>query len=105
MIPFLKKIIEAPLPFWKKLFHTPKPAPEKEKHTRLKAAIQQYLVENISCGHCTNTIETELALMPEVEKVSADKDSKIVTVTASTEASLAAVDAMLKEIGFPGQRQ
>lgn len=66
---------------------------------------QQYLVENISCGHCTNTIETELSEMPEVESVSADKESKIVTVNTTSDDGLAAVDAMLVEIGFPGQRQ
>lgn len=67
--------------------------------------VQQYLVENISCGHCTNTIETELSAMNEVESVSADKETKLVSVTIANDSSLLAVDAMLEEIGFPGQRQ
>jgi len=66
---------------------------------------QQYLVENISCGHCTNTIETELNEMNEVQSVNADKDSKLVTVTLADNANLDAVDALLEEIGFPGVRQ
>lgn len=68
-------------------------------------AQHKYLVDNISCGHCTNTIETELSLMPEVESVSADKDSKIVTVTTSTEDASSAISRMLEEIGFPGKPQ
>ena len=65
----------------------------------------QYLVENISCGHCTNTIETELSAMSEVTSVSADKTSKLVTVDLVDDSSVVAIEAMLVEIGFTGARQ
>lgn len=65
----------------------------------------QYLVENISCGHCTNTIETELGAMPEVESVTADKTTKLVTVSPASDDAVAAIQSMLEEIGFPGQKQ
>lgn len=65
----------------------------------------KYLVENISCGHCTNTIETELSAMPEVSSVSANKDNKLVTVDLTNDSSVGAVEAMLEEIGFSGVRQ
>ena len=65
----------------------------------------QYLVENISCGHCTNTIETELSAMSEVSSVSADKETKLVTIDLADDSSINAVEAMMDEIGFAGARQ
>ena len=68
-------------------------------------AQQDYLVDNISCGHCTNTIESELAELPGVESVQADKDSKVVSVTTASDTAFTAVENLLEEIGFPGKRQ
>lgn len=65
----------------------------------------KYLVENISCGHCTNTIETELSTMSEVSAISADKNSKLVTIDVADDSSVSAVETMLSEIGFTGVRQ
>lgn len=61
-----------------------------------------YFIDNISCGHCTQTIETELSTLAEVHSVSADKTSKIVTI--STDGTGATIEALLVEIGFAGKR-
>jgi copper chaperone CopZ len=65
---------------------------------------QTYLVSNISCSHCTHTIERELKLVQGVQSVKADEQSKHVTVGVDTPEKLQAVEAMLVEIGYPGSR-
>ena len=65
---------------------------------------QTYLVSNISCSHCTHTIERELMLVQGVQSVQADEQSKHVTVAVDTPARLQAVEALLVEIGYPGER-
>jgi copper chaperone len=65
---------------------------------------QTYLVSNISCSHCTHTIERELKLVEGVQSVKADEQSKHVTVGVDTPARLGAVEAMLVEIGYPGTK-
>ena len=60
-----------------------------------------YTVPNISCGHCTATIERELRLVEGVESVKADLDSKRVDVSVRDAAILPAVEATLVEIGYP----
>ena len=65
---------------------------------------QTYLVSNISCSHCTHTIERELKMVEGVQSVNADEQSKHVTVAVDTPARLQAVEAMLVEIGYPGER-
>ena len=64
-----------------------------------------YRVDNISCGHCTRTIETELSELADVSAVAADKNSKVVTVTLTGTGRAEAVENLLDEIGFPGVRQ
>jgi copper chaperone len=66
---------------------------------------QTYLVSNISCSHCTHTIERELKLVEGVQSVKADEQSKHVTVGVDTPSRLQAVEAMLAEIGYPGERK
>ena len=66
---------------------------------------QTYLVSNISCSHCTHTIERELKLVQGVQSVQADEQSKHVTVGVDAPARLQAVEATLTEIGYPGERQ
>jgi copper chaperone len=63
-----------------------------------------YVVPNISCGHCTATIERELKLVPGVEQVKAHEESKKVEVTVSAESVLPRVEEMLVEIGYPAQQ-
>lgn len=60
-----------------------------------------YHVQNISCGHCTATIERELKFVHGVQSVKAEQDSKKVTVAVTDAAVLAQVEAMLAEIGYP----
>ncbi len=60
-----------------------------------------YTVPDISCGHCTATIERELKLVDGVTSVKAEQESKQVTVEVKDEATLANVEAMLQEIGYP----
>ena len=42
---------------------------------------QTVTVPNISCGHCTHTIEKELGELGGVERVQASENDKSVTVT------------------------
>jgi copper chaperone len=60
-----------------------------------------YHVPNISCGHCTATIERELKFVDGVEQVKADQASKDVTVGVRDADVLRQVEAMLAEIGYP----
>lgn len=62
------------------------------------------IVPNISCGHCTNTIEEELNEIAGVESVEATIDTKQVTVTWSDPATWSEIDEMLHEINFPPQQ-
>ena len=59
-------------------------------------------VPNISCGHCVNTIERELAELDGVTTVKADVASRTVAVAWNeAETDWPAVEALLDEIGFP----
>lgn len=60
-----------------------------------------YSVPDISCGHCTATIERELRLIAGLESVKAELDSKQVTVEVQSDDVLAEVEKMLEEIGYP----
>jgi len=61
-----------------------------------------YTVPNISCGHCTATIERELKDVAGVQSVKANQqDSKAVLVEVTDESVLPAVIGMLAEIGYP----
>lgn len=58
-------------------------------------------VPNISCGHCTHTVEMELGDIAGVESVKADLDSKQVTVEWGDPATWEQIEAMLVEINYP----
>ena len=60
-----------------------------------------YSVPGISCGHCVMTIERELKYVDGLQAVKADKDSRAVSVEVESDDVLAAVEAMLTEIGYP----
>ena len=66
---------------------------------------QTYLVSNISCSHCTHTIERELKVVQGVQSVKADEQSKHVTVAVDAPGTLQVVEATLVEIGYPGERR
>jgi len=65
---------------------------------------QTYVVANISCGHCTHTIEQELKLLAGVQSVHAEEQSKRVTVGVDTPDILRVVESTLAEIGYAGVR-
>ncbi|MEE4607998.1 MAG: heavy-metal-associated domain-containing protein [Desulfobacteraceae bacterium] len=58
-------------------------------------------VPNISCHHCTNTIQNELGELAGVSKVQAEVESKRVTVAWDAPASLEKILATLEEINYP----
>lgn len=60
-----------------------------------------YHVPNISCGHCTKTIERELKVVTGVQKVQAEEVSKNVIVEVTAPEVLTQVEATLTEIGYP----
>lgn len=60
-----------------------------------------FTVPNISCGHCTHTIEMELEDLAGVTSVKADEATKKVTVAWEAPASWEAIHALLQEINYP----
>ena len=60
-----------------------------------------FTVPNISCGHCTNTVEMELGDLTGVRQVKADQESKVVTVSWESPASWEQIQATLVEINYP----
>lgn len=61
-------------------------------------------VPNISCGHCTATIERELSELAGVRSVAADASTKQVAVEWDEAATpWQAVLDLLDEIGFPAE--
>ena len=62
-----------------------------------------YSVPAISCGHCTHTIETEVADLQGVQTVKAEIDTKKVTITFDTPADEAKIKALLAEINYPAE--
>ncbi len=62
------------------------------------------VVPNISCGHCTNTIQEEIGELAGVTSVSAEIDSKQVVIAWGDPASWQQIDETLHEIGLPPQQ-
>jgi copper chaperone CopZ len=60
-----------------------------------------FTAPNISCGHCTRTIEMELGDLAGVMNVKAEIESKQVVVEWDTPASWDGIKDLLVEIGFP----
>lgn len=60
-----------------------------------------FAVANISCGHCVKTIEEEVSELGGVVKVTADNDSKQVSVQWDAPANEAVIRELLDEIGYP----
>ena len=63
-----------------------------------------FIAPNISCGHCTHTIQEELAEIAGVSSVTADIATKQVTIAWDTPATWDEIVALLQEIGFPPQQ-
>ena len=62
-----------------------------------------FVVPNISCGHCTHTIEMELSDLAGVTSVKADQESQKVTVQWQDPASWEQINTLLHEISYPPQ--
>ena len=62
-----------------------------------------YTVPAISCGHCTHTIETEVADLQGVQSVKAEIESKKVIITFAEPASEEKIKALLAEINYPAE--
>jgi copper chaperone CopZ len=63
-----------------------------------------FVVPNISCGHCTSTIELELTDLSGVTGVNADQESKQVTVSWEEPATWDSIESLLVEINYPPQQ-
>jgi copper chaperone CopZ len=55
----------------------------------------------IHCGHCTMTIQREVAELAGVAFVKADQNTQRVTVSWQAPASWDKIKALLEEIGYP----
>ena len=64
-----------------------------EKHT--------FKIPNISCGHCTMTIENELKELDGIADVKGNVVDKTVTVQWQAPATMDQIRATLKEINYP----
>ncbi len=60
-----------------------------------------FTIPNISCSHCTRTIENELGELTGVTSVQADAGTKKVTVAWQAPATLASILATLGQINYP----
>ncbi|MBT5230263.1 MAG: heavy-metal-associated domain-containing protein [Methylococcales bacterium] len=61
-------------------------------------------VPNISCGHCTSTIERELLDLPGITSVKANVESKKVDITwDGNTIEWSGITELLTEIGFPAE--
>ena len=58
-------------------------------------------VNNISCGHCVNTIESELSELGGIQTVKASNDTKQVIVEWDAPADETKIRDLLEEIGYP----
>jgi copper chaperone len=58
-------------------------------------------VPDISCHHCTMSIQRETKDLPGVISVDADVATKTATYTLESEAALAKVMETLAEVGYP----
>ena len=60
-----------------------------------------FIVPNISCGHCTHTVEMELGDIAGVQTVKADIQSKQVLVEWDQPATWQQIESLLVEINYP----
>lgn len=64
-------------------------------------ARQTFTISNISCGHCVNSIRTELSEMTGIKSVDGDPASRTIDVEWSDPATERAIRDLLKEINYP----
>jgi copper chaperone len=61
----------------------------------------KFSVPNISCGHCVNTIQTEVSELGGVQSVKADVSTKAVEIVFDAPATEDKIKALLAEINYP----
>lgn len=64
---------------------------------------QDFIIPNISCGHCVMAIKNELNEINGVSTVDGDPDSKMMHVEWDAPATLALIRDKLKEINYPAE--
>lgn len=62
---------------------------------------QTFQIPNISCGHCTHAIESELKELEGIQNVVGSVADKTVTVEYQAPATKEKILATLKEINYP----
>ena len=55
----------------------------------------------IHCGHCTMTIQREVAELAGVKSVQADQNTQLVTVSWEAPATWDKIKVFMEEIGYP----
>ena len=61
------------------------------------------LIPAISCGHCVQTVQNEVAELNGVVRVQADEASTQATIEWSAPATWEQIKALLAEINYPAQ--
>ena len=64
-------------------------------------AKETFSVPNISCGHCTMSIQNELSELAGISRVEGSVEAKTVTVEWDDPASREKILTTLKEINYP----
>ena len=57
-------------------------------------------VDGMSCGHCVNSVESELGKVPGVQRVDVDLSSGRVTIESEQPIAEAAIAAAVDEAGY-----
>lgn len=58
-------------------------------------------IPGISCGHCVNSIQTELIKLAGISGVWADQESKTVEIEYADPANVESIKALLESINYP----
>jgi len=61
----------------------------------------KYEIPNISCGHCVNSIQTELSKLPGINGVWADQETKFVEIEFVDPATEETIKTLLDSINYP----
>lgn len=61
----------------------------------------KYEVPGISCGHCVNSIQTEVSKAPGVHGVWADQETKSVEIEFDDPATEESIKSLLQSINYP----
>ncbi len=62
---------------------------------------QSFKIPNISCGHCVNTIKSELTEIEGIKSVDGNPQSKTIEVEWDAPASVDKIKDKLAEINYP----